>query len=304
MKKLLISALIGCGYWGSKLKEYIEANKNFNLKYVCDSKSNLSQVWEDRSVEAVVVATPNNTHFELAKQALLSEKHVMIEKPLALTTKECVYLQSLASEKRKTLLTEYTYTFSRALKKAVDIVKSGELGNLIAVDISVKHLGRFSGGSVYWLLGSHMLSVLDMFYPIKELKFERKDIFVNEGEIESGIILFDGAIRGQISLSLNYPWKESYVVLYCKNGTIEYVPREKTSLVVVKYDRLAWTVADDLPKKTETYEIDEKNNLEFAIKEFYECIKGYKEDNITRAIEITRILEELGDDALGTRRDT
>jgi len=287
-------ALIGCGYWGSKLKKYIETNKNFNLKYVCNSKSNLSEVWEDRSVEAVVIATPNNTHFELTKQALLSEKHVMVEKPLALTAKECIHLQSLASEKRRTLLTEYTYTFSRALKKAVDIVKSGKLGNLVAVDMSVKHLGRFGGGRVYWLLGSHMLSVLDMFYPIKELDFKRKDIFVNEGEIESGIILFNGVIRGQISLSLNYPWKEPYVVFYCKNGTVKYVPEEKISLISVKYDRLVWTVANKLPKEIESYEIDEKNNLRFAVNEFYDCIKGYKEDNITRAVEITRILEELG----------
>lgn len=288
--------LIGCGYWGSKLKKYIETNKNFNLKYVCDSKSNLSEAWEDNDVDAVVIATPNNTHHKLTKQALMSGKHVMVEKPLALTTKECIYLQSLASEKRKTLLTEYTYTFSRGLKKAVGIVKNGWLGDLVAVDMSVKHLGRFGGGSVYWLLGSHMLSVLDMLYPIKDLDFKRKDIFVNEGEVESGIISFGGAISGQISLSLNYPWKEPYVVFYCKNGTIKYVPEEKISLISVKYARRIWTI--NIPKKVDTYEFDEKNNLRFAVSEFYDCIKGHKKDNITRAVEITRILEDLAKEGI------
>ena len=83
-------------------------------------------------------------------------------------------------------------------------------------------------------------------------------------------------------------------MFYCKNGTVKYVPEEKISLISVKYDRLVWTVANKLPKEIESYEIDEKNNLRFAVNEFYDCIKGYKEDNITRAVEITRILEELG----------
>jgi len=51
-------ALIGCGYRGSKLKRYIEENQNFNLKYVCNSKSDLNEVWKDKQAIAVVVATP------------------------------------------------------------------------------------------------------------------------------------------------------------------------------------------------------------------------------------------------------
>ncbi len=286
-------ALIGSGYWGSKLKKYIEGSKKFNLKCVCNSKSDLSKIWKDKSIEAVVIATPNSTHFKLAYWTLLSEKHVMVEKPLALTTKECVNLHLLSRKKKKVLLTEYTYTFSRALKKAREIINSGELGNLIAMDMSAKHLGRFGGGSVYWLLGSHMLSVLDMFHPIKKLTFKRKDILIHKGEIESGIITFDGTITGQISLSLNYPWKETHVVFYCEYGTIKYNPRENISLEVVNYERFVWTVDDKLPQWTKEFNIDEKNNLKFGIEEFYDCIKGSKKDNITRAVQITRILEDL-----------
>ncbi len=286
-------ALIGRGYWGSILKKYIESNENFDLKRVCDSKSNLAEIWEDENIEAVVIATPNNTHFDLTRQALSSGKHVMVEKPLALNIEECVHLQSVALEQRKVLLTEYTYTFSQGLKTALDLVEGGELGALVAVDMSVKHLGRFGGGSVYWLLGSHMLSVLDMFHPITDLSFERKDILVNNGEVESGIISFDGAIKGQISLSLNYPWKETGIIFYCDNGTIKYNPRQEASLISIKYTRHNWVIGCDLPKETAIYKIDESNNLQFSIEEFLHCIWRLTEDNITRAIEITRILSEL-----------
>ena len=56
-------ALIGCGYWGSKLKRYIEENQDFSLKYICNSKSDLNEVWNDKEITAVVVATPNKTHY-------------------------------------------------------------------------------------------------------------------------------------------------------------------------------------------------------------------------------------------------
>ena len=70
-------ALIGCGYWGSKLKRYIEENQNFNLKYICNSKSDLNEVWNDKQITAVVVATPNETHSSIVKSALLHGKNVL-----------------------------------------------------------------------------------------------------------------------------------------------------------------------------------------------------------------------------------
>ena len=72
-------ALIGCGYWGSKLQTYIEQNRSFDLKYVCDSKSDLELVWNDRGVHAVVVATPNATHYSTVRAALLHDKNVLSE---------------------------------------------------------------------------------------------------------------------------------------------------------------------------------------------------------------------------------
>lgn len=287
------TVLIGKGYWGSKLRTYIENNKHFDLKSVCDSKSNLNDVWADESVQAVVIATPNSTHFELAFEALFSGKHVMVEKPLALTGEECGCLQKLASEKRRVLLTEYTYTFSESLRRAVDIVNRGDIGSLMALDMSVKHLGRFGGGSVYWLLGSHMLSVLDMFHPLEELVFERKDIIKYDGEVESGVITFEGDIRGQISLSLNHPWKESQVTIYCEDGSIKYNPIDPIALRTVAYERADWTVGDKLLAWSKECSIDEKHNLKYAIDEFYHCINGDREDNSSRAVEITKILCDL-----------
>jgi len=177
-ERLMIDiALIGYGYWGTKLKGYIEDNGNFNIKRICRSKDNLSEVWGDKSISAVVIATPNHTHYEITRQALISGKHVLVEKPLALEWKQCLELAELAAKSNLILSVEYTHTFSRALRMASRMAREG-IGTLLGGDMSVRHLGRFGGGSVYWLLGSHMLSILSMFVPLDKLTYRKHDIVV------------------------------------------------------------------------------------------------------------------------------
>ena len=293
MKKIN-TALIGIGYWGSKLKRYIEENESFNLKYICNSKSDLNEVWKDEEVTAVVIAVRNEIRYPIVKSALLHGKNILSEKPLALKTEECEELKQIAINNSRLLLVDYTWTFSRALKKAQSIVKEGEIGNILGFEMVVRHLGRFKGGSVYWLLGSHMLSVLDMFIPIKNLSFARTDLVAYDGEVETGVISFKkGDISGQIVVSLNYPGKETRVIIYGEKGTIIYNPVSQPSLQVEKYERLKWTVASKLPREHTEFCIDEANNLRYAVEYFSEALQGKAESNVDRAIAITRILETL-----------
>jgi predicted dehydrogenase len=284
---MIVCALIGAGYWGSKLKKYLEESSCFNLKYVCDSKFDLNRVWNDETVEAVVVASPIETHYELAKSALLAGKHVLSEKPLALKTKECLKLKHIAENNGLVLHTEYIYTFSKALKKAKQVVEDGEFGPVLAMELSVKHLGRFGKADVYWLLASHMLSVLDMFCPLSTLKFSFVDLVKNE----TGIIMFDGAVKGTISVSLNHPWKETEVIIYCKKGTLRYNPNIQPPLSVTFYSKPEWTVAGKIPKREQIYDFDEGHNIRCALSSFHDCIVGKEKPNVDLAVEITKIIE-------------
>lgn len=287
-------ALIGKGYWGAKLEKYLRGNSHLTLMMSCDSKSNLHDIWDNPGIQAVVIATPNETHYSLVKSALLSGKHVFAEKPLALKTAECLELKNLASEKGRVLLVEYTYTFSKALLFAKKLVNDGDIGRILGMEMAVRHLGRFKGGSVYWLLASHMLSVLDMFVPLKELNYSRKDLVMHEGEAETGVILFDKAgLSGQIVVSLNYPEKETKVIIYGEKGSIIYNPLVPASLVVEKYERLKWTIASKLPRERREFEIDESENLRYAVEYFAHAVEGRENGNTERAVEITRILENL-----------
>lgn len=300
-------ALIGCGYWGSKLKRYIEENQKFNLKYVCNSKSDLNEVWNDKQITAVVVATPNETHYPIVKSALLHGKNVLSEKPLAFKIEECEELKQITLDSNRLLLVEYTYTFSKALNKAQSMVREGEIGKILGLEMAVRHLGRFKRESVYWLLGSHMLSVLDMFLPIKDLSFEKTDLVTYDGEVETGVLSFKkGEVSGQIVVSLNYPGKETRIVIYGEKGTIIYDTVSQPSLQVEKYKRLEWTVDLKLPREHMEFRIDEANNLRYTIEYFSQALEGKAEGNIDRAVAITRILEMLeggrsGSKAMNTR---
>lgn len=287
-------ALIGNGYWGSKLKRYIEENPNFNLKYVCNSRTDLDEVWRDDGVTAAVVATPNETHYSIIKSALMHGKNILSEKPLTLQSEQCRELNRLASQSGLILAVEYVYTFSRALKQAQSLIADGEIGRVVSLEMAVKHLGRFGGGSVYWLLGSHMLSVLDMFVPLGELSFEKRDMVICDGEVETGVISFGKAgLQGQIMVSLNYPGKETSVVIYGEKGTIIYDPVNQPALRVEKYERVKWTVAEKLPREHQEFQIDENNNLRYAIEYFYEAISGRVTSNGDLGTEITAILQDL-----------
>lgn len=287
-------ALIGHGYWGSKLERYIKENSNFKLKYICDSKCNLNEVWYDKDVSAVIIAVRNEQRYQITKDALINNKHVLSEKPLSMTTAQANILKNLSVENNLILTTDYTFTFSKAIKIALEKIKSKSIGKLLGMDMIVKHIAPFGNGSVYWVLGSHMLSILDMFVPIKELSFSKQDIVTYDNEVETGIINFQKQdFKGQIHLSLNYPSKQVEIVFYGENGTIVYNPKEFQSLIIQYYKRVAKLREENLPKSQQKLSIDESNNLKYTIEHFHNVLIGKEQSNLETAVEITRILEEL-----------
>jgi len=280
-------ALIGCGYWGSILKSYIEESSFFDLVAVCDSKSDLNKVWSDKSIEAVVIATPIETHYVIVKAALLSGKHVFSEKPLALRSEECRELKLLAKRKNLVLHIDYVFTFSKSLAYVRSLIGTEDVGELLAMEMNVKHLGRFGRQDVYWLLASHMFSVLSMFCPLKLLNFCFVDLIKNE----TGTIFFDGNLKGSINVSLNYPWKEANIIFYCEKASIQYNPNEQFTLKIVYYKKREWTIQANIPKKADVKNLNEKHNLRHAIKSFANCVSGRENSNIDLAVQITEILE-------------
>jgi predicted dehydrogenase len=173
-----IIAQIGCGYWGPNLLRNFSAQQNCWVKYVADSNnerlayvntnfpktetvSDLESVLADDAVEAVLIATPAATHYELTKRALESGKHVFVEKPLATSTREADELLALADEKQRVLMAGHTFLYNAAVRYAKKLLDERELGQVYYIYSQRLNLGQVrSDVNAWWNLGPHDVSIL------------------------------------------------------------------------------------------------------------------------------------------------
>jgi len=171
-------AVIGCGYWGPNLiRNFIQIPES-KVKYCCDLDEeklkrikslypepkvtqDYKEVLNDPGVEAVAIATPVHTHFELAKEGLEAGKHVFVEKPLTQTSQEARKLIRLAKKKGKVLMVGHTFLYTAAVNKLKELIDSGELGEVLYISSQRRNLGLFQDDvNVVWDLGTHDISVI------------------------------------------------------------------------------------------------------------------------------------------------
>ena len=175
-------AQVGLGQWGKNLARNFD--RLAELVWLCDVEderqaeaaqsypsaqvtSSFDDALADESVEAVVVATPVPTHYELARRALEAGKHVFVEKPPAMRGAEMEELCDLAEERDLVLMPGHLLLYHPGVQKLKEIVDSGELGEVLYVYGNRQNLGTFrTNENALWSLGVHDLSVL--LYLIEE----------------------------------------------------------------------------------------------------------------------------------------
>jgi predicted dehydrogenase len=176
---MLSVGVVGCGYWGPNLIRNFYENEQVELKYVCDlvpeklakiarrypsvnTTVNYQDLLNDPSLDAVVIATPVRTHFRLAQQALSADKHVLVEKPMCMSSQECETLVALADERKRILMVDHTFAYHGAVKRIKDEIERGELGDILYFDSVRINLGLFQNDvNVIWDLAPHDLSIMD-----------------------------------------------------------------------------------------------------------------------------------------------
>lgn len=142
--------VVGAGYWGKKIvTEYVQLakqNSHVNLQTVCDlSEENLKccesysipcltkfhkEVVSSPDVDAINICTPNETHYEICREALEAGKHVLVEKPMTLSSAQAYELVDLAHKQNLVLSVGHVFRFNNALRMTRDLIKSGFFGDL------------------------------------------------------------------------------------------------------------------------------------------------------------------------------
>jgi predicted dehydrogenase len=166
----------GLGYWGPNLA------RNFDelaeLTWLCDVNegvrekfasrypearitSEIEELLADDSLDAVVIATPVPTHYELARGALAAGKHVLVEKPPAMRGPEMDELVALAAEGDRVLMPGHLLLYHPGVQKLKELIDSGELGEILCVYGNRQNLGIVrTNENALWSLGVHDLSVI------------------------------------------------------------------------------------------------------------------------------------------------
>lgn len=171
--------IAGFGYWGPNLLRAFSAVPVACVRAVCDLRPELLEAARHRNptlrltasfddllqasdIDAIVIATPVSTHFELALAALRSGKHVFVEKPMCDSSRRAAELVEEASRRRLTLMVDYPYIYSSAVRKIRDLIASREIGDLYYYDSVRINLGRFRHDvDVIWDLAAHDLAILE-----------------------------------------------------------------------------------------------------------------------------------------------
>ncbi|MCX6250466.1 MAG: Gfo/Idh/MocA family oxidoreductase [Bacteroidetes bacterium] len=175
MKKV---GIIGFGYWGPNLVRNFVGNKNFQVTKVADSRQerldllkkqypsvtpvlDTADILNDPDIDAVAIATPVFTHYELAKKALLNGKHVLLEKPMTATSSEAEELISLAEQKGLVLMVDHTFLYTGSVQKIKAMIGENVIGKVKYLDSTRINLGLFQPDiNVLWDLAPHDISIL------------------------------------------------------------------------------------------------------------------------------------------------
>lgn len=195
--------VIGYGYWGPNLvRNFMEA-RGSTVVAVCDLRpERLAQLqvrypsiklvndWKallaDNSLDAIAIATPVSSHFELGMAALCAGKHVFIEKPLAANSEQAAQLIEEAERRGRVLMVDHTFVYTGAVRKIRELIASNELGEIYYYDAVRVNLGLFQHDvNVIWDLAIHDLSIMDYVLPSRVLAVSATGISNIPGQPEN-----------------------------------------------------------------------------------------------------------------------
>jgi predicted dehydrogenase len=171
--------VIGYGYWGPNLVRNLAETDGAAVTRVTDLRqarlalvakrypsvavsTDYRDILTDPAIDAVAVATPVSTHFDLAMAALKAGKHVLVEKPMAASAAEAAALVEEAERRGLVLMVDHTFVYTPAVQKICELTTQGDLGDLYYYDSVRINLGLFQHDvNVLWDLAVHDLSIMD-----------------------------------------------------------------------------------------------------------------------------------------------
>jgi len=235
-------AIIGLGYWGKNYLRILNSLENTNLIAVVEPNpkiitekgikqfSDIDELFnEELSIDAAIICTPTNTHYEIAKKLLNNGIHVLVEKPLSTKTSEAEELIDVAEQNNLVILVDHTFLYNDAINFAIEKIQDGEIGSLLHINFERTNLGPIrSDVSCLWDLTTHDISILNAMTSSTPTQIKASSFNTSESEA------FD-----MVNVSLNYE-SNLFVTIFSS-----WLHPEKTRKIKIVGDK-KMIVFDDL----------------------------------------------------------
>lgn len=236
------TAIVGYGYWGPNLARNVAECPDLRLEALCDlepanlnlfsrrhpearTARELDAVLVDPAVEAMVIATPPQTHHKLAKRALEAGKHVLVEKPLATRLGDAHELAEIAGEAKLVLMPGHTFIYSPAVNAVRELIRDGVIGDVHFITSSRMNLGKYNDDGVVCDLAPHDLSILLYWLqqPVVEVAVSGSSV-LREGVSETAFmtLAFAGGQSANVQISWLAPRKVRQMIVVGSQRMVQY----------------------------------------------------------------------------------
>ena len=305
-------AVIGAGYWGKNLiRNFYELG---GLTAICDTNEVLASgfrekypdvsfvtdyetLLHDETVDGVVIATPAAMHYGMVKRALSAGKHVLVEKPLALSVKEGEELVALADRAQRILMVGHILQYHPAVRKLKELVDEGELGKLQYLYSNRLNIGKIrTEENILWSFAPHDISTILM------LLGERPDwVFAHGGNyLQDNVadttvtyMSFPSGVKAHIFVSWLHPFKEQKLVVVGDRKMAVFNDTSDDKLVLYAHE-IKWKHRVPVASKAEgqSVPVEPGEPLKNECRHFMECIaEGLRPKTDGReGLEVLRIL--------------
>ena len=235
------------GYWGPILQRNIEACSKMRLVATVDPAGGqyktLHEALEEpfvHAIDAVIIATPPSTHYDLACEAIEAGKHVLIEKPMCLKSERAEDVLVRAEKKGVKVGVDHTFLFSEHIRVIKSVIASGKIGKVLHVSSQRLNLGKFQDSGVIWDLAPHDIALTNyLFDATPVVRHPRSYGHVAWDTPDHSILhmTYPNSVAYTLTLSWLSPRKVRTTTIVGTEGMIEYDMLSDTPVVI--YDKKA-----------------------------------------------------------------
>ena len=310
-------AVIGCGYWGKNLVRNFWELKSLHTLYDADEKkakelkslypqvniaNKLDEVFHDESIDGIVVATPAEFHYKVAKDALFAGKDVFVEKPLSLRVIEGKELVAFAEEKKRILMVGHLLEYHPGIVRLKEMVSAGELGKINYIHSTRLNLGKFrTEENILWSFAPHDISAILLL--LEEMPKEvsaHGGSYLNQGiaDVTMTTMDFSSGVRSHIFVSWLHPYKEQKLVIVGDRRMAVFNDVVSKDKLLLFSHRIDWIDRVPIPCKEDAEAVDFKMEepLRVECQHFLDCIQTRKRpktdgENGLRVLEILELCQ-------------